>query len=534
LKAAQLKELRRCAHDFPYFCSRYLKILDKRKRLVLLDFNPIQSDFVDVMTSNPFTYVLKSRKVGITTLVAARFFWQALFRPGFEVAVIAHTEKAVLENIAPIYHRFYEHLPKFMRMPLKHQTSHKLHFAHDSRIIIGTANSEGARGGTPVALHCSEFSRYENPDDTMAALFNSLGDDPQVVLETTAAGMNFAYSMWIDDELEYHRVFYPWTEDPTCRKKDTGYTVPAELEELAEEFELTTEQVSWYTETYKLKCNSKMRILQQEYPIVADHAFVSSGGRFFHAAYPDGEPEPGYVTFSEPTKWHTYVMGVDTASGAYGGDYSAFCVIDVTVATDIKTVASFYDHLMPRAFGKRVHAEALKWGALVVPEANSYGLTIIEELRIKNYPYIYHKLDQKDGEHTWTKKYGFWTDRASRPLMLSKLYEALYEGWFDACDPRFRCEANHFTYSAKGKPQAQPGHHDDMVIATALAIYGANQAAVVREDRMMERPENIRESLQFEARTGRSYTDDWDDWHESDVNRSYPLAMEGSQEPGQA
>jgi hypothetical protein len=28
--------------------------------------------------------------------------------------------------------------------------------------------------------------------------------------------MNFAYSMWNDDDLEYHRVFYPWTEDPDC------------------------------------------------------------------------------------------------------------------------------------------------------------------------------------------------------------------------------------------------------------------------------------------------------------------------------
>jgi hypothetical protein len=67
-----------------------------------------------------------------------------------------------------------------------------------------------------------------------------------------------------------------------------------------------------------------------------------------------------------------------------------------------------------------------------------------------------------------------------------------------------------------------------MVIATALAVYGSHQAAVVREDRMNERPENIRESLQFEHSTGRNYTDEWDDWYESDVNKSHPLAMEGS------
>lgn len=528
MKQAQLKELQRCSWDFAYFCQKYLKILNKSKKLVPLVPNPIQADFADVMDNHPFTYVLKSRKVGISTFVAAKFFWKALFRPGFEVAVIAHTEKAVLENIAPIYHRFYENLPKFMRVPLKHQTVHKLHFIHDSRIIIGTANSEGARGGTPVALHCSEFSRYENPDDTMAALFTSLGNDPEVVLETTANGMNFAYSMWNDDELEYHRVFYPWTEDPDCASKKEPRSIPPEIEEMVEEFELTPQQANWFVDTYRLKCNSKLRILHQEYPIIAEQSFVSTGGRFFHAAFPGGDPEPGYIEHAKPQKWHTYVMGVDTASGAEKGDYSAFCVIDVTDPKKVSTVATFYERLMPRAFGKRVLAEAHKWKALVVPEANSYGLTIIEELRLRNYPYIYHKLDQRDGENTWTKKYGFWTDRSSRPLMLSKLYELLYDGQFDGRDRRFQSEANHFVYSRNGKPEAQSGHHDDMVIATALAVYGSSQAAMVREDRMNEKPENIRESLQFEHRTGRNYSDDWDDWYGSDVNKSHPLTIEGS------
>jgi hypothetical protein len=297
---------------------------------------------------------------------------------------------------------------------------------------------------------------------------------------------------------------------------------------MVEEFELTPEQTNWFVDTYRLKCNSKLRILHQEYPIIAEQSFVSTGGRFFHCAFPGGDAEPGYIEHAKPQKWHTYVMGVDTASGAEKGDYSAFCVIDVTDPKKVSTVATFYDRLMPRAFGKRVLAEAHKWKALVVPEANSYGLTIIEELRLRNYPYIYHKLDQKDGENTWTKKFGFWTDRASRPLMLSKLYETLYDGHFDGRDRRFQCEANHFVYSRNGKPEAQSGHHDDMVIATALAVYGSSQAAMVREDRMNEKPENIRESLQFEHRTGRNYSDDWDDWYGSDVNKSHPLAIEGS------
>ena len=47
-----------------------------------------------------------------------------------------------------------------------------------------------------------------------------------------------------------------------------------------------------------------------------------------------------------------------------------------------------------------------------------------------------------------------------------------------------------------------------MVIATALAVYGSNQVSVVRETRMAERPQNIREALQYEAMTGKTYDED--------------------------
>ena len=58
MKQAQLKELQRCSWDFAYFCQKYLKILNKSKKLVPLVPNPIQADFADVMDNQPFTYVL--------------------------------------------------------------------------------------------------------------------------------------------------------------------------------------------------------------------------------------------------------------------------------------------------------------------------------------------------------------------------------------------------------------------------------------------------------------------------------------------
>lgn len=504
LHGSQIKEFKRCSWDFEHFCENYLKILDKRGRLVLLKPTKIQKDFVKAKLANRSIYVLKARKVGISTILAAYYFWKAMFKPGYEMTVVAHRDKAAKESLFPIYRRFYEHLPAWMKVPTKAAGMTQIWFVHDGKISVGTANSEAARGGTKSGLHCSEFSRYDRIDETIASLFSVAGDNAEIVLETTANGMNHSYTMWNDVSLGFYKVFYPWSDDPTCVSKKKPKSIPPEIKELADEFDLSDEQVNWACQTYREKCANKWRTWLQEYPLEASQAFVGSGGRFFHAAYPDGEITEGYIRYEEPKKFHVYAMGVDTASGDHEGDYSSFCVIDVTNTKKMRTVASFYERISPRPFGKRVHAEAKLWNALVVPEANSYGLSVIEELELKNWAHIYHRVDISDGEHRIKKRLGFFTEKASRPRMLSKLHEALYEGWFDGRDRRFQIEANTFVYNDKGKPEAAPSRHDDMVMATALAVIGQDQVHKV-VDSSIQRPKSAREIIDYELATGRVY-----------------------------
>ena len=159
LHGSQIKEFKRCSWDFEHFCENYLKILDKRGRLVLLKPTKIQKDFVKAKLANRSIYVLKARKVGISTILAAYYFWKAMYKPGYEMTVVAHRDKAAKESLFPIYRRFYEHLPAWMKVPTKAAGMTQIWFVHDGKISVGTANSEAARGGTKSGLHSSEFSR---------------------------------------------------------------------------------------------------------------------------------------------------------------------------------------------------------------------------------------------------------------------------------------------------------------------------------------------------------------------------------------
>lgn len=516
------RELERCSWDFPYFAKRYLKIRNKHGKLVPFVLNKVQREVWEDYRSRRAIFMLKSRQLGGTTLVAGINTWKMTFRPGFVADVVAHKEKTVRENIAPIYKRFYQNLPDWMRPEKVSLTTERIEVSHgvkpdgttrpNSKVTFSTASTDAARGSTPSDLHLSEFAFYDDPEGTVGALLAALPSDARVFLETTANGMNYAHKLWNSDSNSYHKVFFPWSDDADYRsdKPFADGDIPEELRGDIDEFDLDREQVSWMIQTYS-RLHGDLRLMRQEYPLCPSHAFQASGGRFFRRAFGlSAAPAPGYMIWEEPRKYAAYVMGVDVASGDRDGDFSTFVVADFSDPTKVRTVAAFYQRMPLREFAKRVVVEAKKWQALAVVEVNSFGLTVVEELRLANYPHIYYEMDQRDGEHAWSRKYGFSTKRNSRPLVMSKLYEAVESGYYDCRPGWFQFEADRFAYNGRGKPEAQHGFHDDMVMATGFMIYGSQQVpmAGLRDAVLSQAPSNIDETLQFEQVTGKVWGED--------------------------
>ncbi len=110
-------EIRKCACDFRYFAQRYLKIIDKRSRVVPFVMNDAQEQFWSTVEENPWTYILKARQLGMTTAVAARNFWRVLFTPNHRVAVLAHRGDSA-EAIFEVYKNFYANLPGFLKFKI--------------------------------------------------------------------------------------------------------------------------------------------------------------------------------------------------------------------------------------------------------------------------------------------------------------------------------------------------------------------------------------------------------------------------------
>ena len=293
-------EIRKCQEDFGYFCGKYLKILDKKGRIVALHPNYAQRKFTEAKAKNPWVYVLKSRKLGITTFEAAINFHRTLFTPNYQCLVLAHTDSAA-KAIFRIYQRFYDMLPGFLKFDLKRQNKHELQFAHGGYILAATAGSDSARGSTYQAIHCSEFAQYESIQELIASAMSTAGQNASVTLETTARGLNAAHKIW-EEPNGFEKLFISWREQEDARSRKKPEWIPKEIEDLAKEYALDKYQTYWAAVTYATRCAANWNTFLQEYPPEAHLAFISSGKKFFNRIYPHAKSPPGYHQYMEPQR----------------------------------------------------------------------------------------------------------------------------------------------------------------------------------------------------------------------------------------
>jgi hypothetical protein len=474
--------------------------VDKAGRLVRFRPNHAQVRYLEAVEQNPWLYVLKARQLGLTTVIAARNFWQALLNPNHRVLVMAHTHEAS-ENIFKIYRRFYENLPKALKITTTAANVRELVFAHGGMIKVTSASSGSARGSTYNSIHCSEFAFYKDIKDTIASAFQTAGENSQIVLETTANGLNDAHKMWFS-ESGYDKLFIAWTDDVKYVLDKKPSRIAPVMADYQQKHGLTDEQYNWALQTFSVKCAADWNTFRQEYPLTPQQAFVTSGARFFHQTYPHAQAKPGFIRFEEPLEYHVYSMGVDTASGSPVGDYSAFSVIDVTNKQAPRIVASFYDRVAPSKFAQVVLQEARHYASLVTVESNSYGLSILEYLVQQEWGYLYRRTKYDKAGDRWSESLGFNTNASTRSLLLSRLQEYVSNTWLDINDDRLKAEINTFMFNDVGKPEAISGNHDDMVFAVSLSLMGMDQIEAVKEVRQAQRPSNLNEMLQFEMATG--------------------------------
>ena len=124
---------------------------------------------------------------------------------------------------------------------------------------------------------------------------------------------------------------------------------------------------------------------------------------------------------------------------------------------------------------------AARWygGAFVVPEVNNTGLAVIKYL-LEAGVTVYQRRKINNSTGMVEKFFGWQTDKVTRKTLIDHMAAELMDRNFDIPDPDILHEMKVFVVNEKGKPEAAPGHHDDHVLASALAIYNMESASSFR------------------------------------------------------
>jgi phage terminase large subunit len=129
---------------------------------------------------------------------------------------------------------------------------------------------------------------------------------------------------------------------------------------------------------------------------------------------------------------------------------------------------------MPGQFGRYVH-RLCRWynDAQIALERTGAGVGSLEALLDCGYSrsLMYHRSVSPDQDPQVRTDYIGWnSDEISRQQLISALDEAIRQGNIFVHDPITIQELQWFVINPRGKAEAQPGCHDDCVIALALAV----------------------------------------------------------------
>lgn len=197
--------------------------------------------------------------------------------------------------------------------------------------------------------------------------------------------------------------------------------------------------------------------------------------------------------YEQPKELHPYVIGGDTAGE--GSDYFIGQVLDNTNGKQVATLRKQFDE---DEYSRQMYCLGIYYNtALEGIEANFSTFPIKEIERLG-----YKKQFVREREDTYTgkpvKAYGFKTTGITRPLILAQLQAIVNDHIELINDKETLEEMLTFIRNEKGRPEAQEGAHDDLVMALAIAYYCRTQQDMIIHVNQHELEYNIMKDFGFE------------------------------------
>jgi len=462
-KGSQVEELVKCGRDPSYFTNSYCKIQHPKRGTIPFKTYPFQNDCLKAFRKHAFNLVLKSRQLGISTIIAAFAVWTALFRRDKNILVIA-TKLSTAKNFIKKVVKILDNLPPWMRLCNYEKSQQEVRFDNGSVIKAVPTTDDAGRSEALSLLIVDEAAFVRNFEEIWSALFPTLSEGGGAIVLSTPNGVGGKYhDLWLgaesgcgfgEDDVGdngFHPIRLPWQVHP---------------EHGSEYYEKMSSKLGPRKTAQELDCD-----------------FLSSGENFIKAVTQiwinqeqrapisrEG-PEGQVWVWSDPKPGHKYLIAADVARGD-AKDNTTFIGIDMTTGEE---VFEYQGKIYPDVLAANLDLYGRKYNnALVAVEHNTFGNHTLIDLRKLRYPNIFYRTASKhavENHYPSEKdKPGFDTQTATRQDALARFEDSMRCHVVTPRSSRFYEEVQSFIWLDE-KPQAKKGKHDDLIMAMAIACW---------------------------------------------------------------
>ncbi len=474
------EEYKKCSYDPIYFIKKYVKIKSEDSGIIPFKLFPFQEKTLKEIREHDRTIILKSRQMGISTLIASYSLWVLIFNEAKNILVVSNKEITAIEIISKVK-LANEKLPSWLKLESLEDNKRSIKFKNLSMILATSSAADSTRSFSASFIIFDEAGYIENVEElwnSAQPTLSTVKSGKAIILSTPNGMGGFFHRMWTGAEKKkngFHCISLPWQLRPDRddnwkekQIKELGLKYFGQeyccdfLSSGANVVDLTT--LKWYEETPTM---------------VRDRKEARRGEALW--------------IFKEPEAGRDYMICGDVARGD-GSDYSAAHVLDIET---LEQVAEFQDQLLPVEFGDILVSLATEYkDALLVVERENVGWAVLQQIidrQYKNTFYsntsdpkiadVYHHISNRWNHEEAKLLPGFSTTIKTRPLLISKIEEYFREKLVIIHSIRLINELKTFIWD-NGKAQAADNYNDDLVISLGIGLWVRDTALRIRSERM--------------------------------------------------
>jgi hypothetical protein len=460
LKKVIRQEYLKCAQDPVHFMRKYCYIQHPQRGRIQFNLYPFQEKVLTLMRDNPYSIILKSRQLGISTLSAGLSLWLMIFHKDKNILCIA-TKQETAKNMVTKVKFMYENLPSWLKVDAAENNKLNLRLKNGSQIKATSASSDAGRSEAVSLLLIDEAAFIDNIGEIWASAQQTLATGGGCIALSTPYGTgNWFHQTWVRAESNSNQflpIKLPWYVHPERDQK-------------------------WRDAQDELLGDP--RLAAQE----CDCDFSTSGDIVFYPEYIEyyektfvKDPlerrgvDQNLWVWESPDYSRTYMVIADVARGD-GKDYSAFHVIDIESNVQ---VAEYKGQIGTKEYGHLLVGIATEYNeALLVIENANIGWATIQAALDRNYSNLYYSPKNESNVDSYFDKYmdtskmvaGFTMSSRTRPMVIGKFQEYIGDKGVTIQSKRLIEEMKTFIWR-NGRAEAQTGYNDDLVMSFGISMY---------------------------------------------------------------